>query len=154
MKNHVYKYTETEDVIFITNLKFRTFENEWLKIHESGVIVVKGSNGNGYSWDGCSPKIELFDLIIGTPDGRIELSTDKPLTYYASMLHDILYQFKEYIFVTRREADQLFYTILKMKKFFWADVYFYVVRLFGWIYGDWNYKKSFQYKVRVEKIVL
>lgn len=154
MKNNVYKYTEHSNVIFRTNVLHREFDNEWLSIDGNGTIIVKGSNLNGYSWDGCSPKNEVLDLVIGTPDGRIEPSTEKPITYFASMLHDILYQFKNDHMISRKEADLMFYQVLKNKKFFFAGLYFVMVRLFGGAYGRFNYKRSFQYNIRVKKIVI
>lgn len=59
-----------------------------LKITQAGEIVVY----QGYSWDGNSPKINVFDLFwLGTPDGIV--TKNKPITYYASLIHDVLGQF-------------------------------------------------------------
>ncbi|MGD1937030.1 MAG: hypothetical protein ACFCA4_05685 [Cyanophyceae cyanobacterium] len=54
------------------------------------LIILKG-----YSWDGNSPKVNVLDLFwLGTPDGIRNVKTDKPVTYYASLVHDVLGQFK------------------------------------------------------------
>src|SRR5712691_2897454 len=47
----------------------------------------------GYAWDGCSPKFCFCDLLFGTPDGVVDTQTGRPKTYYASLVHDALYQF-------------------------------------------------------------
>ena len=60
-------------------------------------IIIIGSNPKhkGYAWDGCSPKFQILDLIFGTHDGAISENTGKAVTYYASMVHDVLYQFHD-----------------------------------------------------------
>ena len=88
----VYKYVHFEDVYIKTNLEGLYFRAEWLEIDNDGKITVKGSNPGGYAWDGCSPKWDFIDLIFGTPDGRLDYNTDKQITYYASLIHDALYQ--------------------------------------------------------------
>jgi hypothetical protein len=54
-----------------------------------------------YAWDGCSPKLCVWDLLLGTPDGVVDSATKQPKTYYASLVHDALYQF-----LLRRSAAQ------------------------------------------------
>ncbi|MGB0662784.1 MAG: hypothetical protein ACPGMR_03235 [Pontibacterium sp.] len=64
------------------------FENEWCCI-TGGKITVKA----GYAWDGCTPKVDLLGLVtLGVPDGR--LHEGRPMTYYASLVHDVLCQFR------------------------------------------------------------
>ncbi len=99
----VYKFVLEKNVFIQTGLKGREFVNEWVTLDEHGLFCIK----KGYAWDGCSPKFVFADLIIGTPDGRLNESTGKPITYYASLLHDVIYQFKMVIPVTRKEADDL-----------------------------------------------
>ena len=89
-----------------------------MTVGKDGVITVHGSRGDGYAWDGCSPKASWIDLLWGTPDGRLDDRTEKPITYYASMVHDVLYQYKHKILISRKEADILFRIILKK-----ADLY-------------------------------
>lgn len=142
IKDKVYKFVHHNDVFIITNLEKREFENDWLKIENDGKIVVKGSNKNGYAWDGCSPKFNVIDIIIGTPDGRLDYNTEKQITYYASMFHDVLYQFKSEIKLSRKEVDIIFKLNLKKSKFKLAVLYYFFVRLFGGFYGNWINKHS------------
>src|SRR5436190_2080914 len=60
-----------------------------LVIETSGRITVM----RGYAWNGCSPKFCVLDILIGTPDGVVHAGTGKPKAYYASLVHDALYQF-------------------------------------------------------------
>ena len=119
---------------FVTGIRGRNFSNKWIFISDTGVIQI----GKDYAWDGCSPKFEVADLLIGTPDGA--LVNGKPKTYYASLLHDALYQFKGEHNITRKEADKEFLYQLKKVGFKWAKTYYRAVRLFGWMYGSWKPK--------------
>ena len=134
----VYKFTETKDVTIVTSLKGIHFDSEWLLIKPNGLVTIKGSNKGGYSWDGCSPKVKLFGRIIGTPDGGS--LGDYPITYYASMLHDILYQYKKVLPFSRLEVDQEFKTQLEKVNFKFTSVYYFFVRKFGGMYGKWLIK--------------
>ncbi len=131
----IYKYVIHEDVTYpATPLRF-CFENKWLRISESGDIVVKGSNQQGYAWDGCSPKFNVFDLfLIGTPDGRKHVISGHPPTYFASLIHDVLYQFHREFEVDRKVVDQLFLEYLG--DFQLRYLYYAAVRLFG--AAPWN----------------
>ncbi|MDX8387463.1 MAG: hypothetical protein R8M46_02870 [Ghiorsea sp.] len=126
----IYKFITTEDLTYKDTAIKKTFENDWLLINESGDIVVKGSFGSGYAWDGCTPKWNIFDLLlVGTPDGRTIVNTGKPITYYASLVHDILCQFNEDIGISRKEADDLF--LVYLGDFNLRYVYYIAVRSFG-----------------------
>jgi hypothetical protein len=101
-----------------------------LVIETSGCITVM----RGYSWNGCSPKFCLLDILIGTPDGVVNVDTGKPKTYYASLVHDALYQFlllDEAI--KRRHADRFFLRLMGEASFAPRYVYWLAVRLFGWL---------------------
>lgn len=150
IRNKVYKFVHHHDVVIYTNLTNREFNSPWLQIDKLGRIIVKGTNKDGYAWDGCSPKINFLDFIIGTPDGRFDFQTEQPITYYASLIHDALYQYKSKVPISRREADILFRIILKRARFKWAYLYYFFVRLFGGFYGKWNYKKA-QDEVKIEQ---
>ena len=103
-------------------------------ISTEGIITIK----EHYTWDGCTPKISFFDLfIIGTPDGILHRETGKPKTYFASLVHDALYQFlpdmPDKNIITRRDADDLFRRLLIEYEFAPNWVYWAAVRLFGGI---------------------
>jgi hypothetical protein len=126
----IYKFVVHEDVCYLNTPINQEFENNWIKIENSGNITIKGSYSTGYAWDGCSPKINILDLFLfGTPDGRINVNTGKPVTYYASLIHDILYQFGKKIGIARKEADLLFLHYLG--DFELRYLYYAAVRLFG-----------------------
>ncbi|MFC2087780.1 DUF1353 domain-containing protein, partial [Bacteroidota bacterium] len=124
----VWKFVYHKDYTYKTNLlKNRVCEFNWLSISKKGKITVKGSYKEGYAWDGCSPKMNLFHFTCGTPDGalkRFEKGDYKPYTYYASMVHDALYQYKRCAPITRKKADRIFYIMLKESGFMWAGVYY------------------------------
>jgi hypothetical protein len=101
-----------------------------LIIESGGLITVT----RGYAWNGCSPKFCLLDLLIGTPDGVVHAETGRPKTYFASMVHDALYQFlRAESPITRRQADEAFLRLLVESEFSWRYVYWAAVRLFGWL---------------------
>jgi hypothetical protein len=127
----VYKYVHHEDVHIKTNIIDRPFANEWLRIDNDGTITVLASREGGYAWDGCSPKWHFLDLMFGTPDGRFDHTTEKQITYYASMFHDVMYQFKEQIPLSRLEADIIFQLNLMKAKFLLQALYFFGVRTGG-----------------------
>ena len=132
----VYIYCIREDYRYQSSIKGYKFENEWLKLEEDGMIIVKGTNKDGYAWDGCSPKIKIKDIYFGTPEAVLNFETGKSKTYYASLVHDVLYQFSKDIklFVKRKQVDREFYIILKEHKFRFAGLYYGVVRLLGWLF--------------------
>jgi len=141
--NKVYSYVHHSEVYIVTNITGRKFESDWLTVAETGKITVHGSNEQGYAWDGCSPKWNFLQLTWGTPDGRLDYETEKPLTYYASLIHDALYQYKsEGLPISRREADVIFNIILKKREFIWRWLYNLAVRAFGRFYGKWDYNDS------------
>jgi len=101
-----------------------------LVVETSGRITVM----RGYSWNGCSPKFCLLDILIGTPDGVVNADTGKPKTYYASLVHDALYQFlllDEGL--KRRHADRFFLRLMGEASFAPRYVYWLAVRTFGWL---------------------
>jgi hypothetical protein len=101
-----------------------------LVIEASGRITVM----RGYSWNGCSPKFCVFDILIGTPDGVVHARTGRPKAYYASLLHDALYQFLPLAApFTRGDADRCFLRLLAESDFAPRYVYWLAVRAFGWI---------------------
>lgn len=142
IKGKVYKYVHNEDIWIDTNLLDRDFESDRLKIESNGRILVKASFQEGYAWDGCSPKWNFLNITWGTPDGMLDYRTTKPMTYYASMIHDVIYQFKDEVDISRKEADILFKLILKESSFMWWRVYGIAVRIGGGFYGKWKKEPS------------
>ena len=101
---------------------------------QTGEIIVT----NGYAWDGCTPKICFFDIMLGTPDGVVHKDTGKPKTYYASLIHDSLYQFipdlPKGIDLNRADADWFFLELMKKYDFAPRWVYWIVVRILGFFF--------------------
>ncbi len=99
-----------------------------LLITTEGIITVT----KGYAWDGCTPKTCFLDLVLGTPDGVVYVGTGKPKTYYASLIHDALYQFlPEDPPLTRAQADRCFLLLMEESKFALRHIYWVAVRVFG-----------------------
>ena len=132
----VYVYCIKEDYVYKSSIKEREFENEWFRLEKDGAVIVKGSKKRGYAWDGCSLKFKIKDVYFGTPEAVLNVSTGKSKTYYASMIHDIFYQFSKDVksFIDRKEVDREFYSILKKDNFRFAGIYYGVVRMLGWLF--------------------
>lgn len=132
----IYIYCLKEDYRHKSSIKNREFENEWIKLEKDGTVTVKGLNKEGYAWDGCSHKFKIRDIYFGTPEAVLNFDTGKSKTYYASMIHDIFYQYSKDMksFITRKEVDKEFYNILSEHNFALAKVYYGAVRLLGWLF--------------------
>ena len=102
-----------------------------LVAHKDGSFTVK----KGYAWNGCTPKFGVFDILIGTPDGVVTKKTGKPKAYYATMIHDALYQFlpimPKDVPIKRKDADKFFLELLTRDEFILRWIYWLAVRLFG-----------------------
>jgi len=126
----VYKYVVRERVLFKNTPIKMDFINPWLAMKVNGDITINGSYKDGYAWDGCTPKYNIIDLfLLGIPDGRNLVLTGKPVTYYASMIHDMLCQHQKEIGITRKQADQTF--LMFMGDFKLRYLYYYTVRVYG-----------------------
>lgn len=135
---------------FITDTAFtwntHRFENrycdfKWLKIDDNA-ITVKASKDQKYAWDGNTPKVNMLGLTLGTPDGKLIKHKNgeyKPVTYYASMIHDVIYQYKRCAPVTRREADQIYLDMMRDAGFPLRSVYFAGVKIGGAFLGRWPF---------------
>ena len=132
----VYVYCIKEDCRYQSAIKGSEFENEWFSLAKNGLITIKGTHYKGYAWDGCSPKVKIKDLYLGIMEGVLNFDTGYSKTYYASLVHDVLYQFSQELksFIRRKDVDREFYTILKRDDFRFAFLYYLAVRLFGWIF--------------------
>lgn len=99
-----------------------------LVLEKGGRIVVM----RGYAWNGCSPKFCLCDILLGTPDGVVDVRTGRPKTYYASLVHDALCQFlPDGLPLSRSEVDRCFLRLLGESGFRPRWLYYAAIRLFG-----------------------
>lgn len=154
MKKNTYKWTLDSD--FEIDLIFCN-----LKVHRKikhKVQYFYGSDGKtvfvsiyrgiirihaGYAWDGCSPKFRIGNHLVGTWDGFVNKRTGLQQMYYASLVHDALYQFViDYpgFGLTREDADDIFLTLADRDGFPLAVPYYYAVRILGGIYHRRNSK--------------
>lgn len=125
--------TLPEDFVF-----FDSAGKVWLIIDERGQITVL----KGYAWNGCTPKVCVLDLLVGTPEGAVYEGTCKRKTYYASLVHDALYQFlREASPLKRRDADRFFLCLMQESDFVLARVYWLVVRALGWAFWQGTSRK-------------
>jgi len=136
----VYVYCIKENYQYQSLITGRAYENNWFRLTKDGTVIVKGTHYKGYAWDGCSPKFKIKDWYFGTWEAVLNFDTGQSKTYYASLIHDVFYQFSKNIrsFVKRKEVDREFLSILKRDGMRFAEVYYVFVRLFGWI---WWYRK-------------
>jgi hypothetical protein len=119
-------------------LFFDSAGKAWLMVERGGTITIFRS----YAWNGCTPKLCLLDLLIGTPDGAVYAPTGERKTYRASLVHDALYQFlREASPLTRREADRFFLRLMQETDFVLAHVYWLAVRVFGWAFWHGTSRK-------------
>lgn len=134
----VWRYQLEHDFIMDSDaLLGVVFYNEWVTIHSGRMHIKKG-----YAWDGCSPSypIKLLGGLfiphgfwIGIWDGP--LGTDaRPVSWKASLCHDVLCQFREQIaHITKEDTIQVFQSMLQMNHaphWMWA-LYPLAVRWFG-----------------------
>ena len=120
-----------EDVSVETDITGITFASRWLAITPEGRMTVSA----GYAWDGNSKKINVFDLfVIGTPDGIIDVRTMKPKTWYASLVHDALYQYFGYHGIARKEMDELYRLLAREARFAPTPIYHAVIRILGGLF--------------------
>jgi hypothetical protein len=120
----------------------------WLEIAANGDATVKA----GYAWDGCTPKFALWDIVFGVPDGVPNELTKKPKAYYASLLHDALYQFLDAgLPMKRRGADQVFLELLERDRFGPRWVYYGTVRALGGLFRRFTRWKRAYHGCRVTR---
>lgn len=121
-----------------------------LVVRRSGEVTVPA----GYAWDGCTPKACLFDIVFGTPDGVIDSRTLRPKTYYASLVHDAMYQFLlDGLPFKRAQADRSFARLMDETGFRLRFLYWAAVRLLGWLFvAQHRYKRK--NRGRVERLAV
>lgn len=115
------------------------FDNEWLRLIPDGTLTIKATPQHSFCWDGATPKFNVLDIIIGTPDGVVYPDTGKAKTYYGTLLHDALYQFAPRERITRKQADLVMLYEMRKTKFKPRLLYYFTIRMLGWIW--WNKKK-------------
>ena len=102
--------------------------HRWLEIHPDGTLIVFAP----YAWDGCTPKFSVWDIVFGISDGVPNIRTRKPKAYYASLVHDVLYQFLPVeLPLKRADADRIFFELLARDGFGPRWLYYAAVRVFG-----------------------
>jgi hypothetical protein len=121
-----------------------TFSDEtgtpWLAFNKDGDLLI----ADGYAWDGCSPKLFFGPrrspvvneqtpwAHIGTWDGAVDPYYGIGRAAMASLVHDVLYQFRDSIsdqgvpaseVWSRAEADDIFRDILQQWEhgIYWGD---------------------------------
>ena len=117
------KYVLTEDI------DYNIFCYYFKAVSRKNGKTYISANGNylrvhkGYQWNGCT----------GAIDTKSNLR--------ASLLHDALYQLIQcgWKGMTYKQADELFYLVMKSGGFKFARLYYIGVRLFGF---PWRCKKS------------
>lgn len=124
------------------------FDQDWAFEDRIGVVrLILRADGTmtvtaGYAWDGCTPKGCVLDLSFGVPDGVVSAVTGKPKTYYASLIHDALYQFlPDGLPLSRVQADRCFLRLMTREHFAWRHVYYWAVRALGGLFqrgGRWK----------------
>lgn len=101
----------------------------WATVYPDGDCEVY----RGYSWDGCTPKyIILNRWVIGTSDGKINKTTNKPILYYPSLNHDVLCQFKNILELDQWDIDNWFMSDMKYHKVGELRSLFYYVSVRLW----------------------
>jgi len=99
-----------------------------LEIHPNGDLKIFAQ----YTWDGCTPKIAVFDILIGVPEGVPSKATGKPKTYYASLVHDALNQFMEVNpDLPKSKINKIFFELLANEKFALRHLYYFFVGVLG-----------------------
>ncbi|MBL8509325.1 MAG: hypothetical protein JNM11_12690 [Chitinimonas sp.] len=121
-----WRYVLEQDFVWESpHLAGVTWSNEWVVIQDGRIRVREG-----YAWDGCTPAWSVLGLVyIGTPDGAEYLG--KPAAYYASLVHDVLCQWRLLIPITKAAVLGLFYEMLKARQFRLAGLYVAVVARLG-----------------------
>jgi hypothetical protein len=135
-------------LIIGTSIKGVNYSEEHLSLDPTGKLAIE----KDYAWNGCSPKFEVLGLVFGTPEGALPEQHEQqeiqgnldslgysdfdwrmPKTYYASLVHDCLYQIRNDHggIMSRLEVDKLFYRILKAYNFFPARLYYQAARILG-----------------------
>ena len=104
----------------------------WLTVADGVCTIHKG-----YSWDGCSPKYEIFGKVFGVWDGKEifhqEVFDRDQQLKYASLIHDVFCQFFDSMpdEVTRKKIDESFYLDCNRVNFKLSWLYYQAVRFYS-----------------------
>lgn len=113
-----YKYTLKEDYHYDLGItlpkSFIGMSNEkpYMMISPEGLLTVF----KGYAWDGATS------------------APDYPEIYYATLVHDALYQFLPKTPMSRKQIDDIFLKMMLENNFKYARIYYRAVRWFGGIF--------------------
>lgn len=96
----------------------------------------------GYSWDGCTPKFEVFGKVVGVWDGKTTYENRQQM-YYPSLVHDVLCQIYNdqhgMNFYTRKDIDIIFHNEMTHPKLdiniFHNYLYYFGVRAYALVMG-------------------
>lgn len=122
----VYRYLLEQDWSYQhDNFQGISKQHPWFTL-EKGLLTVH----KNYAWDGCSPKMYIFGVCtIGTPDGAMRFG--RPWTYYASLVHDVLCQFRHDLPLTKHQVVEVFDDQLNASSFPLRHLYTWVVNHLG-----------------------
>jgi catechol 2,3-dioxygenase-like lactoylglutathione lyase family enzyme len=78
------------------------------------------------------PEVPRARPLVGTPEGVVNARTGQRKTYFASLVHDALYQFRsDGLPLSRAQADRCFLFLMRESGFLLAPVYWAAVRVLG-----------------------
>ena len=124
-----YLYLCSEAQSFATEIKDVSFHNEWLTIHPDGEIILHASTARPYAHDGCTPKFSGLGMVWGIPDG-IPIRPGWRITHDASLLHDVLLQFRDKHNIPIKIINRAFFEELRKSGFRYARLYYGLVCLY------------------------
>lgn len=114
------------DFVKVLPLRGYEFDSPYIRLEGTGRLYIS----RGYRWNGCSPKVAVMGMVLGTPEGVLG-GRGYPLTYYPSLVHDVLYQIGVGVGLRRGDVDGIFLVMLGEEGFGMRWVYWVVVRLLG-----------------------
>ena len=123
---HVWRYQLSEPYSYHhPEFEGVAFSNDWVTVQDGQVTIT-----TGYSWDGCSPKRYVLGLVtLGTPDGALRFG--KPWTWEASLVHDVLCQFRKDIPLSKQQVTKIFNDQLAESKWPLRRLYVWAVDKLG-----------------------
>lgn len=100
----------------------------WLTIGPHYKLTISAE----YAWDGASPKLKVGPFWIGTPDFMCNTR--------GTCVHDALYQFMhvDHFPYSRKDADTVFYNLMRDDGFKLLGTYHGAVRLFGGVFRNFR----------------